>query len=241
MQKESGELIERTKGTPQGGVISPVLSNIFMHYVFDVWMNKYYPQYPWCRYADDGLVHCKTEEQAQQLYEALKQRFKECKLEMHPEKTKIVYCKDEKRKGTYPKVEFDFLGYCFRQRVVKNTKQNSLFRSFTPAASKASIKAMRARTRKLGLGRKTDLSLLDIAKICNPILRGWIAYYGKYGRTALETVFRHFNKTLIAWAMRTFKKLRRKRRKATRFMINILKKQPELFTHWKMGMSGLFT
>jgi RNA-directed DNA polymerase len=160
---------------------------------------------------------------------------------MHPDKTKIVYCKDDNRKGKYPKVEFDFLGFCFRQRVVKNNKTNKLFRSFSPLASKESIKSMQSETRKLGIGRKAELSLMDIAKICNPILRGWINYYGKYGLNGLRSVLRHFNKILIAWAMRKFKKLKRKRGKATHFIIDIQRKQPELFTHWKFGIGRTVT
>jgi len=125
MQLPDGSLIERTKGTPQGGVISPVLSNLFLHYVFDAWMAKHHPSAPWCRYADDGLVHCQTEQEAQQILTELKDRFEKCNLELHPTKTKIVYCKDGSRKGQYPQIEFTFLGYTFRRRVVRNSKLNS--------------------------------------------------------------------------------------------------------------------
>ena len=150
IQLPDGTLKERDKGVPQGGVISPVLSNLFMHYVFDIWMMKKHPTIPWCRYADDGLAHCETEWQAQQLLAELKQRFKECKLEPHPDKTKIVYCKDGKRRDEYPNTEFDFLGYGFRRRVAKNSRTNKLFIGFAPGVSKSSGRSMRAKNRVRG-------------------------------------------------------------------------------------------
>lgn len=180
MQLADGTLIERTKGTPQGGVISPVLSNLFLHYVFDAWMTRNYPRTLWCRYADDGLVHCGTEQEAQQLLAMLTQRFAECRLELHPTKTKIVYCKDVNRKGHYPNTAFDFLGYTFRSRLVKESKRNKFFVSFTPAASKTALKSMRAATRDRGFKSRTELELKDIAKMANPVLRGWMEYYGRY-------------------------------------------------------------
>jgi RNA-directed DNA polymerase len=147
MQLEDGTLVERTKGTPQGGVVSPVLSNLFLHYAFDVWMKRTFPQIPWCRYADDGLAHCKTEVQAQALKSALAKRLAECGLEMHPDKTRIVYCKDASRKGKYPNTKFDFLGYTFQPRKVKNRKRNSIFVNFTPAVSSKALTSMRQTTR----------------------------------------------------------------------------------------------
>jgi retron-type reverse transcriptase len=137
-------------------------------------MKKNYSTIPWCRYADDALAHLKTEHQAQRLLADLKQRFEECGLELHPDKTKIVYCKDGSRKSNYPNTDFDFLGYSFRRRVVKNRKNNNLFLSFTPAVSKASAKSMRAKIRNRKFYRRTDLSLNDIANQFNPVLRDWI-------------------------------------------------------------------
>lgn len=164
----------------------------------------------------------------------------ECGLELHPNKTKIVYCKDWKRKGEYPNTSFDFLGYTFCLRSTKNRKQNKLFVSFNPAVSKAAQKAMRARIRKEGTRNRTDLSLNEIAEWNNPVLRGWINYYGRYNRSALYPVVRHFNRTLVAWAMRKFKKFRRRKTKAMRFIENISKRQPHLFAHWKVGLIGGF-
>lgn len=193
MQTTNGALIERAKGTPQGGVISPILSNLFLHYVFDKWISQNYQGLPWCRYADDGLIHCDTEQQAKLVLAELKQRFKHCNLELHPEKTKIIYCKDEKRRNTYPNTSFDFLGYCFRQRSSMNKKNGKLFMNFTPGVSQVAMKTMRSETRNIGLRNRSDLSLEDIAKRYNPVLRGWIEYYGRYNRWALYRVFRHFN------------------------------------------------
>jgi len=240
MQLPDGSEIARTKGTPQGGVISPVLSNLFLHYVFDKWMQKNHQGVPWCRYADDGLVHCRTEAQAQQILCELTVRFEACELELHPDKTKIVYCKDGSRKGKYHNTSFDFLGYTFRPRTVKNSKRNSMFVSFTPAVSKAAQKSMRATTRKFNWRNRTDLSLNDIAKRYNPVLNGWLHYYGKYQRSAMYPVWRHFNKTLIAWAVRKYKRLRNRKVWASKFLEKISKKQPYLFAHWRSGMQGAF-
>jgi len=236
MQRPDGTLIERTKGTPQGGVISPVLSNLFLHYVFDAWMTRNYPNTPWCRYADDGLVHCWTEQEAQRLLAMLKQRFVECGLELHPTKTKIVYCKDANRKGHYPNTAFDFLGYTFRARRVKVSARNKLFVSFTPAVSKTALKSMRAATRERRFQRRTELELKDIAKMINPVLRGWIEYYGRYTPSALCPVFRHFNLKLVMWAKRKYKRFGGSKTQAAIFLEKIAERQPQLFAHWKMRM-----
>ncbi|WP_341794820.1 reverse transcriptase domain-containing protein [Rickettsia endosymbiont of Rhinocyllus conicus] len=167
-QLPNGDISIRTKGTPQGGVISPVLSNLFLHYVFDDWMKRHYPTLKWCRYADDGLVHGNSEKQMQELLVNLKQRFENCGLELHPKKTKIVYCKDGKRKGEYPNTKFTFLGYSFHSRKVQNSRDNSLFVSFTPAVSQEAQKSMRATIRKSGLNRKTDIGIQDtVLKVNN--------------------------------------------------------------------------
>lgn len=240
MQLPDGTLVKRSKGVPQGGVISCVLSNLYLHYVYDRWMKKNYPGIPWCRYADDGLAHCETKEQAEELLEALHQRFLECGLELHPEKTKIIYCKDNNRKGKYPVKEFDFLGYTFRGRLVKKRTENTFFVSFSPAVSKGALKSMRAKTRQSNWRNRTDLSLDEIAEQYNPVLRGWINYYGCYNRSSLYPMVCHFNKTLVAWAMRKYKKLRGHKTRASQFVQGIAERQPHLFAHWKMGMVGTF-
>ncbi|MGB0066142.1 MAG: group II intron reverse transcriptase/maturase [Terracidiphilus sp.] len=237
LQLADGTLVERTKGTPQGGVVSPILANLFLHYTFDAWMARTFPGVPWCRYADDGLIHCKTETQALAVKAALAERFAQCGLEMHPDKTQIVYCKDQSRKGQYPTTKFDFLGYCFRPRVVKNRKRNTLFVSFTPAVSASALKTMRVKTRRLNYRNRTELSLDDIARLHNPVLRGWMAYYGRFCPSAMASVLEHFDKTLVAWAMRKFKRLKGHKIRACRFLEEIAKRQPNLFVHWRKRMA----
>ncbi len=240
LQQTDGTLVERTKGTPQGGVVSPVLANLFLHYAFDAWMQRNRPGVPWCRYADDGLVHCRSERQARDLGKALERRFKECGLELHPEKTKIVYCKDGSRKGKYPCISFDFLGYTFRPRLVKNRKRDSIFVSFTPAVSKTAMNSMRSRIRRSNIRNRSDLGLNAIARWFNPILRGWLEYYGRYRPSAMYPVLSHFNNTLVAWARRKYKRLQRHKTRAGRFIENISERDPHLFEHWKRGMVGSF-
>ena len=240
VQQPNGECLARTKGTPQGGVISPVLSNLFLHYVFDVWISKNYTQLPWCRYADDGVVHCKTEKEAQEIKTQLEERFKECALELHPEKTKIVYCKDGMRKGKYSTTTFTFLGYDFRRRKAKSQKTGRVFLNFGPAVSKEAATSMREKVRQSGMRLRSETSIQELATEYNPILRGWIEYYGRYYPTALNPVWTHFNRSLVKWAMRKYKKLRGKKIKASVFIQKIMKTQPELFAHWKLGTWARF-
>lgn len=240
IQQSDGSVTMRNCGTPQGGVISPILSNLFMHYVFDKWMQRNHKVNPWCRYADDGLVHCRTKLQAQKLLCELKERFTECKLELHPEKTKIVYCKDELRKGRHQNISFDFLGYTFMARQCMNSKTGRKFANFTPAASKIAQKSMRAKTKSMKWYRRSDLDLNEIAKLFNPVLRGWLNYYGRYHKSEMYKVLRHFNKTLVAWIMRKYKSLRGRKTRAVKFLQRIAEKEPYLFVHWNMGMRGSF-
>ncbi len=240
MVQEDGTRIERDRGTPQGGVVSPVLSNLFMHYTFDLWMARTHPDLPWCRYADDGLVHCLTEHEAQALRADLQARLAECRLELHPTKTKIVYCKDGKREGTYPNVSFDFLGYCFRPRWVRKSRDNTWFCGFNPAVSPSALKSMRRAIRGLGIRHQTQLSMADIARQINPLLRGWIAYYGRYAPSALYPMLRYVNHTLRAWAMRKFKRFRRHTVRAGRFLESLSRENGGLFEHWQLGMTGVF-
>jgi RNA-directed DNA polymerase len=240
LQLPDGPLVKRTQGVPQGGVISPVLSNLFLHYVFDAWMTKHHSKVPWCRYADDGVVHCRTELEAQRLRVELTERFEACKLELHPTKTKVVYCKDGSRKGHYPQTQFDFLGYTFRRRVVANSKRKSIFVSFTPAVRQSAQKSMRAETCKQGFRNRTDLELKEIAHMSNPVLRGWIGYYRRYCPTALNSVLGHFNETLIAWAKRKYKKLKGRKAIAATFIKQIAQREPKVFVHWDKGLVRVF-
>jgi group II intron reverse transcriptase/maturase len=196
------ERIERHCGTPQGGVVSPILSNLFLHYAFDLWMEREHPDLPWCRYADDGLVHCRSETEAEAVKARLRARLAECQLELHPTKTKIVYCRDSNRNGPYPNVMFDFLGYCFRPRTAENKRSGKLFCSFSPAVSPSALKSMKETIRDLEIRRRTDVSMVDIARKINPLLRGWIEYYGRYTPSAITPLLLYVNQTLCAWVMR---------------------------------------
>ena len=240
MEHADGLKAERTRGTPQGGVVSPILANLFLHYAFDLWMTRTHPDLPWCRYADDGLVHCRSEREAEAVKAELQARLAECQLDLHPTKTKIVYCKDAHRKETYPNVKFDFLGYCFRPRWVKRMRDNTMFCGFNPAVSPAALKTMRSTIRDLGIRHRTQMSLADIALQINPLLRGWIEYYGRYAPSALAPVLRYVNQTLLAWAMRKFKRFAAHKIRASRFLQSIAKTNAELFVHWRIGMTGTF-
>jgi RNA-directed DNA polymerase len=234
-QTEDGKLIERKSGTPQGGVISPVLSNLFLHYVFDKWMERNRPQNPWARYADDGVAHCRSLAEAEELLKQLNLRFAECGLEPHPDKTRIVYCKDEDRQGKYPETKFDFLGYTFRPRRSKN-RYGKFFINFTPGVSRKAAKAMRQTIRGWRLHLKPDKSIEDISRMFNPVIRGWINYYGRFYKSELYSVLRHLNRALVQWARRKYKRLYRHRRRATYWLGRIAKRDPWLFAHWKMGI-----
>jgi RNA-directed DNA polymerase len=211
-----------------------------MHYAFDVWMSKRYPNNPFCRYADDGLIHCGSEREAQGILNHLKERFAECGLKIHPDKTRIVYCKDGRRKGKSSNWNFDFLGYTFRPRLVLNTKNKSLFVGFSPAVSPKALKGMRQEIRKSNIRNRSDLSLQQIAEVFNPVLRGWIQYYGRHHGEELEPMYRHFNMTLVAWARRKYKDLKAHKTRACQFIQGIKAQNPRLFEHWKTGMGNSF-
>jgi hypothetical protein len=221
-------------------VISPILANLFLHYTFDLWMKRTYPHLLWCRYADDGLVHCRTEQEAEALKAALQARLAECQLELHPDKTRIVYCKDNKRTVEYPNVTFDFLGYCFRPRLVKNYRSKQLFCGFNPAVSPRALKHLRSTIRDLKFRRQTHLSLEDIAQRLNPILRGWIEYYGRYTPSALQPLFRHVDLTLVGWARRKFKRFGARLTQAHCFIKQVARDKVDLFTHWRLAAQGSF-
>src|SRR5208337_4418789 len=185
-------------------------------------------------------VHCRTEQEAEALKAELRARLAECHLELHPTKTKMVYCRDGKRKSTYPNVKFDFLGYCFRPRWIKKSRDNSMFCGFNPAVSPSALKAMRSTIRDLNIRRQTQLSLADIARTLNPLVRGWIEYYGRYAPSALSPMLRYVNQTLVRWAMRKFKRFRAHKRRASRFTQKLVREKMSLFVHWRIGMTGTF-
>jgi len=236
VQFEDGSLVHRDKGTPQGGVISPLLANLFLHYVFDTWMHRQYPQIPFERYADDGICHCRSKAKAEGLRESIERRFAECGLELNVQKTKIVYCKDDDRRGDYPEQKFDFLGYTFRPRRAK-TRQGRFFVGFNPAISNKATKSICDTMRQWKLHRRSDKSLDELAQMINPVLRGWINYYGHFYKSALYRTFQHLNNILARWASRKYKRLKEHKRRAFLWLQNRVHRQPRLFAHWQLSQA----
>jgi RNA-directed DNA polymerase len=234
-QNEQGQLTTREKGTPQGGVASPLLANLFLHYGFDAWMARKNPSIPFERYADDAIVHCRTKKEAESLREAIILRMAECGLELNLQKTKIVYCQDTDRRGTHEHEKFTFLGYEFRPRRARNHR-GKYFVSFLPAISDKAAKAIREEIRGWKLQLRSDKSLEDLARMFNPILRGWMQYYGKYYRSMLHPVFRSLNRRLVRWACRKYKKLRDHQRRATHWLRRISIRSAQLWAHWQIGV-----
>jgi RNA-directed DNA polymerase len=233
VQMTDGTLEPREKGTPQGSVVSPLLANLFLHYVFDRWMEKHHPNILFERYADDILCHCCSEAQARWLQRVLEQRFAECGLELHPQKTKVVYCKDDDRRGQYPNEKFDFLGYTFRARRSKN-RWGKHFVNFSPAVSSAAAKRMRQAIRDWQLGCRVDRRIDDLARMFNPIIRGWLTYYGRYYPSALYPTLRYLDGRLARWAQAKYKRLRRHRRRSEHRIRAIAHRDPTLFVHWRL-------
>ena len=234
-----GSLQHRDKGTPQGGVISPLLANLFLHYTFDVWMSRHHPSIPFERYADDGVCHCSSLSQAQALKEALRSRFAECGLELHEQKTKIIYCKDDGRKGDAEVVSFDFLGYTFKPRDAKNSR-GQVFMSFLPAISAKSATRVRQTMRSWKLQLKSGTTLNELACQINPAVRGWMNYYGAFYKSALGPVLRHLDDKLVDWATRKHKRLRGHRRRAKTWLTDVASRDVGLFAHWRYlhGQAG---
>lgn len=231
---QDGTIVERTAGTPQGGVISTVLANLFMHYVFDDFMSKEFPNIGWIRYADDGALNCVSLKQAKYMIKVLDKRFKLFGLELNLDKTKIVYCKDDDRKGNYENISFDFLGYTFKPRGAKN-KYGKYFTSFLPAMSDKAQKAVRKEVRSWKLQLKVDRKIEDIAKMFNSKIQGWINYYSHYYKSEVIYTLNYINKCLLKWVRKKYKK-RNSRRKAIRLLVEISRRNPKMFAHWKFGI-----
>ena len=231
---QDGAIVERTAGTPQGGVISPVLANLFMHYAFDDFMSKEFPTIQWVRYADDGVLNCASLKQAKYIIKVLDKRFKTFGLELNLEKTKIVYCKDEHRKGDYENIQFDFLGYTFRMRSAVD-KFGNVFSSFLPSMSDKAQKAIREEIRSWRIQLRVNKSLQDIANMLNSKIQGWINYYSHYYKAGIVKVLEYINTILVKWAKRKYKTLRSKK-KATKWLAEVAQRDTELFVHWKYGV-----
>jgi RNA-directed DNA polymerase len=226
-----GRLADRDRGTPQGSAISPVLANLFMHYAFDTWLEREFPAVRFERYADDAVVHCATERQAEEVLAALAARMEEVGLRLHPAKTKIVYCKDRKRRLGYEHTLFTFLEYTFRVRKAPARDGTSMFAAFLPAVSKDALKRMSEEVRSWRIHLRTTTDLADLAEWINPVVSGWMTYYGRFYRTELNTLLRRINTYLVRWARRKFRRLR-SFKKAKRWWHGLLQRQPALFAHW---------
>jgi RNA-directed DNA polymerase len=232
-QLENGKLVKMDKGTPQGGVISPLLANIFLHLAFDSWMKSKFPTVPFERYADDVIVHCKTKKQALYVKSCIGKQLMLWKLELHPEKTRIVYCRDDNRTEEYPGEKFDFLGYTFRARQSRGT-QGKYFIGFNPAVSNEAKKTMRHEMRQWKVHLRSDKDLDELVCMVNPIMQGWINYYGRFHQSALYPIFAHLNNIIVRWAMRKYKRFRVHRRRAVYWLKGIAEREPSMFTHWRL-------
>ncbi|WP_167496489.1 group II intron reverse transcriptase/maturase [Desulfopila sp. IMCC35006] len=233
VQYPDGTIKASNLGTPQGGVISPLLANLFLHYAFDVWMRKNFPEVQFERYADDVVCHCVSESEAKRLRVAIESRLGECQLELHPEKTKIVFCKEQSRQGHYPVYSFDFLGFTFRPRLAKN-KYGKFFVGFLPAISNKAAKSIKDEMRKWRIHRRSDKSLEDLSRVINPKIRGWVNYYAKFFKSGMFRISQVLNRMITKWAMRKLKKIKGQQRKATHWLGRVAERKPHLFAHWQI-------
>ena len=235
VELKDGTREERTRGTPQGSVISPVLLNLFMHYAFDFWMQRTFPRLCFERYADDTIVHCRSETEAKAVLEAIRNRLAECGLELHPEKTRIVYCKDGKRNAGYEHISFDFLGYTFRPRKARDRMGESFLR-FLPAISRKAATIVRQTIREWRMAStRNNQSLEELAKLIDPAVRGWLNYYGRYYRSECIRVLRHINEALARWVRWKYKRFKRRKTAARHWLGRLAKRAPDLLYLWKVG------
>jgi RNA-directed DNA polymerase len=230
MQLPDGSLAERDRGTPQGSAVSPVLANLFMHYAFDLFLARKFPGVQFERYADDAVVHCVSERQAQMVRAALTQRLDNLGLRLHPDKTRIVYCKDDKRRGEYEHTSFTFLGFTFGPRTVLG-RNGAMFTGFLPAVSDAALKVMGQRIRRWRLHLRTGQDLAQLAAGINPIVAGWMTYYGRFYRSRLYRLLRRINTYLMRWARRKYKRLHGFTR-CFAWWRGLLDREPTLFRQW---------
>lgn len=231
IQMPDGTLDARDRGTPQGSAVSPVLANLFLHYAFDLWLAREFPGCPFERYADDAVVHCRTKAQAEAVLAALRERLEQVGVRLHPDKTRIVYCRDGKRRGSHERTEFTFLGFTFRARGVR-ARNGNVFTGFGPAASKDAIKKMSAQVKSWRLHALTSHTIGEIARAINPVIRGWMQYYGAFYKTALYPLLCRINAYLVRWMRKKYKRLR-PFKKAHEAWKRVTSQNPACFAHWR--------
>jgi RNA-directed DNA polymerase len=237
LQRPDGTIEPRTQGTPQGGVISPVLANLFLHYAFDVWMQRHSPGTPFERYADDVIVHCRSEQEAHEVLGAIRERLAACGLTLHPTKTRIVSCQDSNRSGKSEHVSFDFLSYTFKARPARSRRgRGKLFFGFLPAVSAKAANAFRQAIRELELGAKIHLPLDQVAALVNPRVRGWLGYFGRFYHSECSQVLQYVNRVLVRWARRKFKRFHRSWHATEVWLRGVAQRAPQLLAHWAAGV-----
>lgn len=231
VRKQTGEMVARDRGTPQGGVISPLLANPFLHYAFDRWVQTEYPEVPFERYADDVVCHCRTKQQAEKFLSALRERLTACGLTLHPEKTRLVYCKDGRRREEHLHTKFDFLGFSFHARTMRN-REGQLFTGFGPAVSQKALKRMSQAIRSMSLNRSTSSTLPELARRLNPMVREWVNYYGAFYPEPLKRFLIRIDLRLGGWARNKYKRLRGHKRQSWAWLKRCRENLPQLFAHW---------
>jgi RNA-directed DNA polymerase len=230
IQMPDGTIAERDRGTPRGSAVSPVLANLFLHYAFDAWMAREFPDVPFERYVDDAVAHCVSESQARHVLAALGRRMEQVGLRLHPDKTRVVYCKDGTRRGSYEHTSFTFLGFTFRARAARSGYGVN-FTGFLPAISKDALKKISGELRQWRIHHRTGLTMGELARRINPVVRGWMQYYGAFYRSALHPFLQRINTYLMRWIRKKYKRLRRYR-KAKAAWQRITKQYPLFFAHW---------
>ncbi|WP_405434772.1 group II intron reverse transcriptase/maturase [Streptomyces anulatus] len=231
LKMPDGSLMDRERGTPQGAPVSPVLANLSLHYAFDLWMDREFPTVWFERYADDAVLHCVSERQAVKVLSALANRMAEVGLRLHPDKTRIVYCKDGKRRGSFGATEFTFLGFTFRARCSQD-RNGKLFLSFDPGISKDALKKISGEVRSWHLHTRSDLSFTDLARRINPVVAGWINYYGRFRPSELTRFWKRINAYLVRWIRQKYERLA-PLRKALAKLREIAQRYPRMFAHWR--------
>lgn len=233
---KAGELEQRQgKGTPQGGVISPLLANLYLHYTFDKWMDKNYPELAFVRYADDIIIHCISEEQSKEVYSRLQERLKACGLEAHPDKTRIVYCKDYRRKETGKALKFDFSGFSFRPESKRTKGSGKMFLGYDCTISQKNYSRIVRVFGDLKIHRRTNSTLEDIARTLNPKIRGWMQYYETFRKRSMTNIFHRLHNRLVKWILNKYKRFKGSVKRGFRYLRGIYKSYPYLFYHWNLG------